>query len=39
MPKVGNKMFAYTKKGEQQAAAIAKRTGNKVVVTKAKKKG
>lgn len=37
MPKVGNKMFAYTKKGEQQAAATARRTGNKVVVTKVKK--
>lgn len=33
MPKVG----AYTKKGEQQAAATVKRTGNKLTITKAKK--
>jgi hypothetical protein len=37
MPKVGKQVFAYGKKGEQQAAATARRTGQKVTVTKAKK--
>lgn len=37
MPKVGPRVFAYTKKGEQEAAAVAKRTGNKVRITKVKK--
>lgn len=35
MPK---KAFVFGKKGEQEAAATAKKTGNKVTVTKAKKK-
>ena len=38
MPTVGNKKFAYTKKGEKQAAAFANRTGQKMIVAKAPKK-
>ena len=34
MPKVGNKKFAYTKKGKAKAKAYAKKTGKKM---KAKK--
>jgi len=38
MPKVGKKTFAYTKKGEQEAATYARRTGGRMVVAKVKKK-
>ena len=34
MPKVGNKKFAYTRKGEKAAKAYAKKTGKKMVRTK-----
>jgi hypothetical protein len=34
MPKVGPKKFAYTRKGERQAAAYANRTGQKMVVAR-----
>ena len=37
MPSVGKKTFAYSKKGEKEAAAYAKRTGQKVTVKAAKK--
>ena len=30
MPKVGNKKFAYTKKGKAKAKAFAKKTGKKM---------
>jgi hypothetical protein len=39
MSKVGPKVFAYGKKGEKEAAAYARKTGQKLTVTKAKKKG
>jgi hypothetical protein len=38
MPQVGNRAFAYGKKGEKQAAAFAKKTGQKVTVKTAAKK-
>lgn len=38
MPKVGNKKFAYTPKGEAKAKAYAKKTGKKMVVKKPIKK-
>jgi len=34
MPQVGNKKFAYTKKGESAAKAYSKKTGKKMVVKK-----
>jgi len=34
MPKVGNKMFAYTKAGEKKAKAYAKKTNKKMTTTK-----
>lgn len=37
MPTVGRKTFAYGKKGEKEAAAYAKRTGQKLQVKVAKK--
>jgi len=36
MPKVGNKHFPYTKAGEKQAKAYAKKTGQKVALPKKK---
>ena len=36
MPKVGNKKYAYTKKGVAAAKAAAKKAGMKVATTKNK---
>lgn len=34
MPKVGNKHFSYTAKGEKAAKAYAKKTGKKMISKK-----
>ena len=39
MPTVGMKKFAYTPKGQKQAAAYAKKTGQKMTEKPPKKKG
>ena len=38
MPRLGNKHYAYTKKGRAQAKAAAKRTGKKVSYGKSKRR-
>lgn len=38
MPKVGNKMFAYTKAGQKKAKAYAKKTGKKMTKKYSNKK-
>jgi|TARA_R100001086_G_scaffold247272_1_gene181086 hypothetical protein len=38
MPKVGDKHYAYTKKGQAQAKAAAKQSGKKVSYKAPKKK-
>jgi len=38
MPKVGNKMFAYTAVGKKKAKAYAKKTGKKMIKKKSSKK-
>ena len=38
MPKVGNKSYAYTKKGQASAKAAAKASGTKVSYKSPKKK-
>lgn len=39
MPKVGKKEYPYTAKGMAMAKAEAKKSGKKMVVKKAKKRG